>query len=362
MMNTRETFDIYVDYLIASFGAVTATNLSEITDKAVSHDKVTRSLSEPEFTSKDLWKSVKPLVRKIESEDAVLIFDDTIVEKAFTDENSIISWHFDHSKGRSVKGINFLSGLYCSQGVTVPVSYSIVEKNEKYIDKNGKTKRRSTITKNEMMRDMLLHCMRNDLVFKYVLMDIWFASADNMTIIKEDFGKDFVAPIKENRKIARSLEDKKKGKWVKPISIDLEPGSTVEVYLESIEFPLLLCKQVFKNDDGSVGIQYLVSSDLGLTYNSMTTIYKKRWKVEEYHKSLKSNTGIAKSPTKTKRTQSNHIFASLLAYVRLEKLKICEKTNHFAIKTKLYVGALKTAMNELCQIKQGLNDDKLVML
>lgn len=33
-------------------------------------------------------------------------------------------------------------------------------------------------------------------------------------------------------------------------------------------------------------------------------------KVEEYHKSLKSNASLAKSPTKTIRTQSNHCFAS----------------------------------------------------
>jgi len=37
-----------------------------------------------------------------------LIFDDTIIEKAFTDENDLISWHWDHSKHRSMKGINLL--------------------------------------------------------------------------------------------------------------------------------------------------------------------------------------------------------------------------------------------------------------
>ncbi|MCK5819370.1 MAG: IS701 family transposase, partial [Psychromonas sp.] len=53
---------------------------------------------------------------------------------------------------------------------------------------------------------------------------------------------------------------------------------------------------------------------------SIETIYQKIWKVEFFHKNKKSNTALAKSLTKTKRTQSNHIFMSLLAAVKLEYL------------------------------------------
>jgi len=62
----------------------------------------------------------------------------------------------------------------------------------------------------------------------------------------------------------------------------------MSVYIKQLDFPILISKQVFKNGDGSTGVLYLVSSDLSLTYAQITTIYKKRWKVEEYHKSLKN--------------------------------------------------------------------------
>jgi len=55
---------------------------------------------------------VKPLIREIESPDGVLIIDDSISEKPSTDENDIICWHYDHYKGISVKGINFMTALY----------------------------------------------------------------------------------------------------------------------------------------------------------------------------------------------------------------------------------------------------------
>ena len=78
---------------------------------------------------------------------------------------------------------------------------------------------------------------------------------------------------------------------------------------------------------------------------------KKRWSVEEYHKSLKQNAAIAKSPTRTIKTQSNHLFASILAYVKLEKLKFVNRLNHFAIKSKIYLAANKAAFKELLKLK-----------
>ena len=71
------TLDLYIDHLLSGFGQVTATDLSSLSDGSPSHDKITRTLSENEFSSKDLWHEVKSLVRGHESEDACLIFDFT---------------------------------------------------------------------------------------------------------------------------------------------------------------------------------------------------------------------------------------------------------------------------------------------
>jgi hypothetical protein len=52
---------------------------------------------------------------------------------------------------------------------------------------------------------------------------------------------------------------------------------------------------------------------------------------------------FAKSPTKTVTTQTNHFFAALCAYIKLELLKGNTKLNHFALKSKLYVRAIQSA-------------------
>ncbi|OYQ64047.1 hypothetical protein B9G53_13960 [Pseudanabaena sp. SR411] len=84
-----------------------------------------------------------------------------------------------------------------------------------------------------------------------------------------------------------------------------------DIYLEGVKFPLSLIKQIFVNEDDTIDVLYLVTSDLTITYKQITTIYRKRWKVEEYHKSLKQNVRLSKSPTRKIDSQANHFFASL---------------------------------------------------
>jgi hypothetical protein len=56
--------ELYTDYLIVNAaGYVGATGLSAMMKGEVSHDQITRLLSEQEFSSKNLWKEVKSTVR-----------------------------------------------------------------------------------------------------------------------------------------------------------------------------------------------------------------------------------------------------------------------------------------------------------
>ena len=344
----KQILELYTDYLLSSFSYTTATGMSIISEGEISHDKVTRFLRSEDFTSSKLWSLVKKSVRKIEDDESVLVIDDTIEEKPYTDENDIICWHFDHSKGKSVKGINLLTSLYCNKAASIPVGFQIVKKTEIIIDdKTKQQKRKSKKTKNEIYRELLKGCVKNNLKFKYVLNDVWYASTENMNYVKEEIKRDFIMPLKNNRKIALSKRDKLNGKYVTVGTLELKQDKTLTVYLEGVEFPLLLVKQVFKNEDGTEGILYLVSSDLTLSYNQITTIYHKRWKVERYHQSIKMNAGLCKSPTKTIRTQTNHVFASIYAFFKIECLRIIKGTNHFAMRAKIYYKATKVAFEEV---------------
>jgi transposase len=170
-----------------------------------------------------------------------------------------------------------------------------------------------------------------------------------MELVKGKLGLEFIMALKSNRKVALSLEakDAKQFVSIETLQMGQQP---MEIWFQELDFPLLLVKQVFKNEDSAEGELYLACSDLSLCYDQITAIYKKRWGVEEYHKSLKSNLGFAKSPTKIIKTQTNHFMLSILAYVKMEWIRQRTNQNHFAMKTKIYQAALKAARNELLKL------------
>jgi hypothetical protein len=343
--------DLYTDYLISSFGQVTATGLARLLNGEVSHDQITRFLSSEPKRSADLWRIAKPLVRQIESDSGVIVIDDTIEEKEYTDENELICWHFDHSKGRNVKGINFLSALYVTDQGALPVAFDLVTKVEAYVDeKTGNLTRRSSTSKNERYRMLLRVVVHNQIKFRYVVNDSWYSSSDNMKIIKRDLKREFVMPLKSNRKVALSPEEKARGQCQAVSQLELPLDATLEVWLEEVPFALRLTKQVFINEDQSEGVLYLVTSDLTLPFDRIQQLYQRRWSVEEYHESLKQNASLERSPTRTTTTQRNHLFSSLCAYLKLESLKWQTKLNHFALKSKIYQSALKAAYSELVKL------------
>lgn len=348
----KEHLELYTDYLLSTFGKATATGLSSLVNGQVSHDQITRFLSDEEYTSKDLWQEVKPMVRKVEREDAVLIFDDTIQEKPYTDENEVMCWHYDHSKGRAVQGFNLLNCLYYVGDISIPVAFELIRKPVAYCDlKTRKRKRASLVTKNELMRAMLDACMNNNLKFRFVMFDIWFSSKENRCHIKETLQKDFICALKANRLAAVSEEDYKNNRFTSIEDLSWQEETVYTGWLKDVPFPVLLVRQVFVNKDGSTGILYLACSDTTVKREFVLATYQKRWPIEVFHKSLKQNAALGKAPLRRVMTQNNHVFAVLYAFFKLECLKIKRHLNHFALRAHLYLKAVRVAFDELQALK-----------
>ena len=160
----KKLLDIYTDYLISQNQYATATGLSRLLDGDISHDQITRFLHREDLSSKHLWQYVKPEIRKHEQEvGGVFIVDDTIEEKPHTDENDTVCWHYSHTKGRCVKGVNILSGMIRFGDFALPITFEVIRKDLYFCDlSDRKEKRRSNISKNELFRKVLLHYYHRD--------------------------------------------------------------------------------------------------------------------------------------------------------------------------------------------------------
>jgi hypothetical protein len=164
-----ELLDIYSDYLISQSRYATATGLATLLNGEVSHNQVSQLLRLEDYGAKELWGYIKPEVRRHEQKSGgVLLLDDTLSEKNYTDENSVNCWHFSHVKHRHVKGINLLSCLVRYGDIALPIGYDVVKKDILYSDiKTRKQKRKSAISKNEMFRTLIQQAANNHVLFDY---------------------------------------------------------------------------------------------------------------------------------------------------------------------------------------------------
>ncbi|MCX8062333.1 MAG: transposase [Anaerolineales bacterium] len=344
-MKNSKIFDLYSDYTIYAFGQTTATGLSALFGR---RNQPRPNPTDAGYASADFgdwWRVVKPHVRQMESEKGILMVDDRIAEKSYTDKNEIICWHSDHARQRNVKGINFVTCFYHSRGVSLPIGFELVRKTPRNTDpKEGKEKRRSEKTKHEISRDLLQQAVKNCIPFRYVLNDLWFALAENRKYVKLRLKKEFFMPLKGNCKGCLSMAAKQQGRYRRVETLEREAMKPVRVYLRGVEFALLLVKQVFTNEDG-------LTSETPVDGNGIGAIDQKRWDVKPDHKSLKQNALLEKSPTQTVTTQTNHFFAALCGDIKLELFKGETKLKPFALKSKLYLRAIQSAFADLRELK-----------
>jgi hypothetical protein len=323
----------YIDFLLTTNNLASGKSFSRVFDGKISHDQITRMLNNTDtFSSAELWKTVKPLCQELASEDNVLIFDDTLIEKPNTSENEIIMYHYDHAKGRYSKGICMVTALYNTALMNIPVCVDIVKKEEE-----------QQCTKNEMLLGMLEQCVHNTLVFKYVLADKWYASAGNMREITHKYKKDFIFPLKTNRNVKLAGSS-----FYHAIAdLELEAGRVYGALLKGFDDPVYIARYEIKDGlDNSCAI-YLVTSDEKLTWDDLLTCYQKRWQVELFHRSIKQNAAIGKAPLHAAKALISHCYASLRGYLKLELIKIRLSLAHDSIKQLIRHVSNKAAYESL---------------
>ena len=81
---------------------------------------------------------------------------------------------------------------------SVPVAYELVRKPILFCDRQTRrVKRKSEVTKNQLLRQMLRTCQQNRLSYRYVLADSWFAAKENLFF--EHLRNTLSSSLKSNR-------------------------------------------------------------------------------------------------------------------------------------------------------------------
>lgn len=298
MSHSKCSLDLYTKFLIANHNKYSGVELSKTAALPLSHDSVSKWLRDKDFTAKDLWPKVKDMVDK---DEGYLVADDSVLDKRFSRHNELVGRHWSGNEHRLLYGIDLVNLVWTNGTACIPVDYRIYTSEEK------KEK-----TKNEHFRDMLMSAKKRYFKPKYVLGDCWYGSVENMKFIEKQ-GWKFIFGTKENRQVSIT-----KNIYVPLADLDWSKTLVQKVWLKEFGY-VMVAKIVVKNDD----IRYVVTNDLSLKDDTVLKNHNDhRWSIETFHRGIKQTTGIEKCYSTLARSQRNHIFASFVAFVRLEYTRL----------------------------------------
>ena len=294
-MSHKFNLETYIAFLTANgnrYSGIEASKALQGTFNSPAHDSISRWLAFAKCASDDLWKEVSthsPM-------NGNLIVDDTVLDKRWSPKNDLVHYHWSGNEHRNVLGISLVNLLATDGEKCLPVDYRVYEGAE------------SKITKNDHFQNMLETAQQRGFKPRYVLSDAWYSSLENMKAIVKK-GWRFIMGIKENR-----LVNEIQGNYRHVSALDWTEKQVRKVWLKGFGF-VLVARIVFKNGD----TRYMATNDLSLTdYERFSHECKQRWIIEEFHRGIKQTTGIEKCYSILKNSQLTHIFASFIAFVRLE--------------------------------------------
>jgi len=314
---------IYTLFLLCEPKYISCVRLAQILED-LSHDSINRFLGREDYNPKDLFDEV---ASQIELEGGTLSVDDMVIDKLYSDPKKaeLIDYFWSGKHKKTVKGINVVTLYYTdSKGVSVPLNYRLVNKLE------GKTK-------HEYFLEMLTEVMAWGLKPATVTGDSWYASKDNLNVLK-DKGLGGLFALEANRLV--SLE--RGEKYVQVQSLDI-PQDGLIIYLKQVG-KVKVFRTVFKNEFRYY-VMFISNSEKlsAINWTEFEKIHDQHWGIEQYHRALKQVCNIERFQVRESQAIRTHIFCSIRAFIQLELLRFNDKIlNWYSLQRGLFTEVIRS--------------------
>ncbi len=315
-------------FLISEPKSSTCTRLAEVT--GISHDSVNRFLQREDYQPKDMFDEAAQDLCLV---GGTLSADDTVLDKPHSNSVALVSHFWSGKHHRVVKGINLVTLYYTDlTGRHMPVNYRICDKSE------GKTK-------NDYFREMLIEVLAWGLKPAFVTGDSWYSCVKNLKTIK-NHQTGFMFAVEKNRTV--SLE---KGQWQQVQNLEI-PDDGLDVWLK--DFGKVRLFRTTLKDQCRHYVVYL-PEDVPFQRNDFTLIHDQHWQIEQYHRAIKQVCHIEHFQVRNERPVRNHIFASILSFVYLQKMQIAQEfTNIYQHQREMFKETVGTFIETFAKGKDYL--------
>jgi Transposase DDE domain len=274
----------------------------------LSHDQINRALPKLDVSSDDLWQSVQETI--VFSKNGYLAYDDTVLDKRHSVKIEMAQKQWSGNEHKVIMGIGVVTCVYVN-----PDTQQFWAIDYRFFNPSADGK-----SKLDHVTDMLNDAVDvKKLPFKTVLIDSWYADQRLMLHIGDTLKKIYYTVVKKNRLIA---EHRGQHAWQSVESLDWdeeECQSGKRIRLN--DFPKEHKCQLFRVSVLTNRTDYVVTNDL--SQHDVKLVKAEcgiRWKIEQFHRELKQETGVDKCQCRKAKAQQNHIGCAMLVWARLKNL------------------------------------------
>lgn len=327
----EERIKEYVQYLAVSQINFTQTYFGEHHEE-ISHDQLNRAMRDEKVRPRHLWQAVRGDV--IADKDGYLLFDDTVLNKEYSEKIEIAKRQYSGATHGVVMGIGVVTCVYYNPSVKKfwIIDYRIYNKAA-----DGKDK----LTHVE---DMFAHTIAwKKLEFGTVLFDSWYATNHLMNVINKA-GKYFYCPLKSNRLMTQGIN------WTTSDQLlwneeSLEKGQGIRLKGQSKYLNISIHRLAKPTRSADESFQYIVTNDISSSNETVAERVGYRWKVEEFHREIKQNAGIERCECRRARPQRNHVACAMMAWVLLKRAANAVSTTIYQLKDRLLDDCIAQLLN-----------------
>jgi hypothetical protein len=284
----------YIDFLVASPGAVSGTEAARVQPARAAppaHDAFTRLLHRLDPDPAALWAEAAPLVRR---DRGILVLDDSTLDKPYARRIDLVTRHWSGTHRRVVRGINLLTMLWTDGDGLIPVDYRVYAKAT------------DGLTKNDHFRAMLATAQARDFRPRCVVFDGWYASLENLKAVRAA-GWRWLTRLQHNRLVNPD------GTGNRPVAACAIAETGSRVHLQGYGFI-----RVFRIVAPDGDTEHWATNDLQLDELDRLRYGEWAWGIEEYHRGLKQHCGVERAQVRAARAQRTHIGCAIRAFLRLE--------------------------------------------
>ena len=242
----------------------------------------------------------------IRNDNGYLLFDDTVIDKNFSNKIEGVRRQYSGNAHGLIKGIGVVTCVYVNPEWDKfwVIDYRIFDP-----DRDGKSKI-------DHLEDMLKNVEHHKkLPFTTVLVDSWYAT--HKIILKlDDMGKTDYCLLKKNRLVddSSTTEPAHDYKRIDELSWnkkELAHGKIVGIK----KFPKKYKTKLFRIPISTNRTEHIVTN--AIDQDSADDVRDEcaiRWKIEEFHREAKQLTGLEKCQCRIARIQRNHIASAMLVH------------------------------------------------